>query len=64
MTTYWKDSPYDSDVILPSLKFKNAMEFLAEVKPPFYEDYNIEIVNEDDYPDCFKFAMKIGLGLK
>ena len=64
MTTYWKNAPYDSDVVLPSLKFKSAMEFLAEVKPPFYDDYHIEIINDDDNYDCFKFAMRLGVSVK
>ena len=57
MTTYWLDKPNDTDVILPSLKFKNAGEFLAQVKPPLYEDYEIQIVGDDDYLDCFKKAI-------
>ena len=53
MTTYWLDPPYDSNVILPSLKFANISQFFAAVKPPLFEEYDISIVDENIYPDCY-----------
>ena len=47
MTSYWRSEAYSSDVILPSLYFKNAAEFLSVVKPPLFEDYEIKIIPEN-----------------
>ena len=33
-------------MILPSLAFNNVSAFLNTVKPPFYETYNMVIVND------------------
>ena len=53
MTTYWRPEPHNADVILPSLYFKNAAEFLTAVKPPLYEDYEIKIIPDGSSQDCF-----------
>ena len=47
MTSYWKSESQSSDVILPSLYFKNAAEFLSAVKPPLFEDYEIKIIPDN-----------------
>ncbi len=53
MTSYWRPEPYNGDVILPSLYFKNAAEFLAAVKPPLFEDYEIKVIPDTTSQDCF-----------
>ena len=50
MSTYWANH---TDVILPSLSFASAQDFFNNVKPPFYETYDILIVDDNTYPDCF-----------
>ena len=47
MFAYWDDG----STILPSTYFPNAQAFFNTVKPPHFENYNIEIVKGDD--DCF-----------
>ncbi len=53
MTSYWLDSPNDGDVILPSIRFQNASQFFDEVKPPFYEDSDYIILDDNLYPNCY-----------
>ena len=42
-----------SKVILPSLQFQNVSQFLSAVKPPLYDDYEILVIDDKDYMDCY-----------
>jgi hypothetical protein len=41
----------DGDVVIPSKRFQNAEEFFNIIKPPLFDDYNIEIVENNK--DCY-----------
>ncbi len=61
-TTYWLNSPHDSDVVLPSVYFPNVTSFINAVKPPFYEDYQMVIVDDENSNDpCFQGLAQWGL---
>eukprot|EP00359_Climacostomum_virens_P009520 CAMPEP_0204909480 /NCGR_PEP_ID=MMETSP1397-20131031/8204_1 /ASSEMBLY_ACC=CAM_ASM_000891 /TAXON_ID=49980 /ORGANISM="Climacostomum Climacostomum virens, Strain Stock W-24" /LENGTH=116 /DNA_ID=CAMNT_0052079337 /DNA_START=272 /DNA_END=623 /DNA_ORIENTATION=+ len=49
MNTYWRDN---NETVLPSLEWNNGYEFFAEVKPPFFQNYTIIIVGDDDDHDA------------
>lgn len=53
MYSYWRD---ETTTIVPSLEWNNGYEFFAEVKPPYFENYTIIIVGDDDDHDCFNSA--------
>ncbi|CAG9322962.1 unnamed protein product [Blepharisma stoltei] len=53
MYTYWRSNP---QTVIPSLEWKNAYEFFNEVKPTFFENYTIVIV-EGDF--CYNNEWKI-----
>ena len=53
MTTYWRDN---STIVIPSVEWKSGIDFFAEVKPPFFEGYQI-IISENNI-DCFNFGFK------
>jgi len=57
MTTYFRSGAQSSQIVIPSLTWKTAYEFFAEVKPPLFEDYEIQIV--EDNTDCFNVAQKV-----
>jgi len=41
------------EVILPSTYFSTAQNFVDTIKPPFFEDYTIQIVDDALYPNCY-----------
>ena len=57
MYTYWRGS--NSSTVIPSKEWSNAYDFFKEVKPPYFEDYEIQIVTEGD--DCFSKAEYLGV---
>lgn len=56
MNTYWRKN---STTVMQSKQWPNAYAFFAEVKPPYFEDYTIRIVS-DDQP-CFDAAFRVFL---
>lgn len=58
ITTYWRE---DQITIVPSSEWANAYQFFWEVKPPFFEDYSIYIVNEESDEDCYSFGLVLML---
>jgi len=46
MTSYWLPAPNEIDIVLPSLTFANALDFFSKVKPPFFESYQVVIVED------------------
>ncbi len=61
MTSYWASEPHTADVVLPSLYFKNAAEFFSQVKPPFYEDYEVKVIPDTSIQDCFGLDARYGI---
>lgn len=56
ITTFWRDEPV---TIVPSSEWANAYQFFWEVKPPFFEDYSIYIVNSDSDEDCYNVGLTL-----
>ncbi len=45
----------NGDIKIQSLQYKSAKEFFNEIKPPYFEDYEIQIV--DGIDGCFDWAV-------
>jgi hypothetical protein len=58
LNTYWREN---STTVMQSKEWPNAYAFFADVKPPFFEDYKIVIVS-DDQP-CFAAGKVVLLSL-
>ena len=50
MYTYWRD---EVSTVIPSDEWSNAYDFFAEVKPPYFENYEIVIRTDD----CFNVGV-------
>eukprot|EP01017_Pseudomicrothorax_dubius_P022159 TRINITY_DN2389_c0_g1_i3.p1 TRINITY_DN2389_c0_g1~~TRINITY_DN2389_c0_g1_i3.p1 ORF type:complete len:204 (-),score=29.62 TRINITY_DN2389_c0_g1_i3:37-648(-) len=55
MNSYWKGKD-GSDVILPSKEWGSIEEFFRDVKPPFFEDYTIQVVADNSQPPCYGYG--------
>ena len=47
----------NGDIKIQSLSYKSHQDFFRDVKPPFFEDYNIVLV--DGTSDCYNYGMKL-----
>lgn len=54
MNTYWRGDL--SETIVPSAEWSNGYQFFWEVKPTYFSDYTIVVVDSSDYSDCYNFA--------
>jgi hypothetical protein len=57
--TYWRDT---TETVMQSDSWANGYEFFAEVKPPYFSNYTIIIVGDDDDTSCFGSAGLLVLG--
>jgi hypothetical protein len=64
MTDGKAQSTYDNcglningDIKIQSLSYKSPQEFFNDVKPPFFEDYNVVFV--DGTTDCYNYGIKL-----
>ena len=54
LNTYWRGN---STTVMQSKEWPNAYAFFAEVKPPYFQDYRIVIVSNDQ--PCFGAGKKL-----
>ena len=47
-----------TSIVLPSKVFANAEELMNVLKPPFFDEYFIEVVNPGDTAKCFSAASR------
>ena len=52
------ETSVDSQIVLPKLVFENVTAFLNAIKPPFFGNYEIVVVDERE-ESCFSASMKI-----
>jgi hypothetical protein len=62
MTTFWRPTDEQSTVI-PSAEWANAYQFFWEVKPTFFGDFNVIIIDDSLDTNCFSAAGTVLLGL-
>ena len=60
MNTFWRDD--NSATIVPSGEWANAFQFFGEVKPSYYADYNIVILDNSNSL-CYSDGIGLVLGL-
>lgn len=54
LNTYWREN---STTVMQSKEWPNAYAFFAEVKPPYFEDYTVLVVSDDE--SCFSAGQRL-----
>ena len=54
MSSYWDGD--NASVFIPSSQWKSIYDFFAIVKPTFFEDYIIELSDDETFKDCYNGA--------
>jgi len=58
LNTSWRDN---STTVMQSKEWPNAYAFFAEVKPPYFRDYTVLIVSDDE--PCFSAGQRLVVAL-